>query len=188
MQKTKRLFIAINLPMELKRELFEIQKKVNSQLPEEIAQTKVFKWVEMENLHLTLKFIGEASEDKIPKIIENIENVVKNHKPFEIKTEKICFDSEKENQCPHLIWLTIKKSNGLINLFKNFDEKNYLGHITLARIKEWIFKKIEPEDWPNVNQNFERKIPVNSIELTESVLKKTGPEYKIIKSFNLNYV
>ncbi len=178
----KRLFIAINLPMELKRELFEIQKEVNSQFPEEFAQAGIFKWVKMENLHLTLKFIGEIGDSQIPKIIENMEKIAKGQKLFEIKTEKICYDNEKQCQ---LIWLTIEKNRNLENLAKNFDEKNYLGHITLARVKEWIFKKIEPEERPNISRDFEKKIPVKSIELMESVLRKTGPDYKIIKSFNL---
>ncbi|MDD5739061.1 MAG: RNA 2',3'-cyclic phosphodiesterase [Candidatus Pacebacteria bacterium] len=186
MEKTKRLFIAINLPMELKRELFEIQKEINSQFPEEYAQSGLFKFVEMENLHLTLKFIGEAKESQIPKIIENIENITKNQKSFEIKTAKICYDNENENQCPRLIWLTTAKNRELENLSRALgSEKKYSGHITLARIKEWVFKQIEPSERPQVNRELETIIPVNSIELMESVLKKTGPEYKIIKSFNL---
>lgn len=179
----KRVFIAINLPMELKRKLFEIQKEINSQFPEEYAQSGLFKWVAMENLHLTLKFIGEVGESQIPKIVENVENIIKSQKPFEIQTEKICYDNEK--QCPHLIFLATEKNRNLENLAKNFDEKKFLGHITLARIKEWVFKKIEPEERPSINQEFEEKIPVKSIELMESVLKRTGPEYIVLQSFPL---
>lgn len=185
MEKTKRLFIAINLPMELKRELFEIQKETNTQFPEEYAQAKLLKWVEMENLHLTLKFIGEMGESQIPKIIKNIENIVKNQKPFEINTEKVCFDNEKEKECPCLIWLTTIKNRELESLAKNFDEKNYSGHITLARVKEWVFKKIEAEERPNIARDFEYKIPVKSVELMESVLKRAGPEYIVLHSFPL---
>ncbi len=163
----KRLFIAINLPMELKRELFEIQKEINAPFPEELTEAGLFKWVAMENLHLTLKFIGEVGGNQIPKIIENIESIVKNQKPFEIKTKRICYDNEK--QLPRLIWLTTNN-----------------GHITLARIKQWVFKTIEPEERPNISCDFEVKFPVNSIELMQSILKRTGPEYKIIKSFSLN--
>jgi len=163
---TKRLFIAINLPMELKRELFGIQKQINSQLGEEYTNAQLFKWVAMENLHLTLKFIGEIGDSEIPKIITETENMAKGQKPFEVKTKKICYDNGK--QCPRLIWLTTNK-----------------GHITLARIKQWVFKSIEIDERPNINQDFEAKFLVQSIELMESVLKRTGPEYKIIKSFNL---
>lgn len=168
MEKIKRLFVAINLPMELKRELFEIQKEINSQLGEELAELKVFKWVAMENLHLTLKFIGEKGDKEIPKIIIETENMAKSQKLFEIKTERVCYDNER--QLPRLIWLTTNK-----------------GHITLARIKQWIFKKIEVEERPSINQDFEFRFPVKSIELMESVLKRTGPEYKIIKSCQTKY-
>ncbi|MDD5433700.1 MAG: hypothetical protein PHE77_03580, partial [Candidatus Pacebacteria bacterium] len=87
---------------------------------------------------------------------------------------------------PRLIWLVTERSKNLENLAKEFDVgKKSIGHITLARVKEWIFKRIEPEERPNIMKSFEEIIPVKSIELMESVLKRTGPEYKIIQSFNL---
>lgn len=188
MEAKKRLFVAINLPMELKRELFEIQKEINSQLGEEYSQSKVFKWVAMENLHLTLKFIGKVGDSQITKIIEDIEKMAKKQKSFEIKTRQICYDISElrpdlprargsvsgggrvsgREKAPRLIWLLTNK-----------------GHITLARIRQWVFNKIEPEERPDITRDFEAVIPVQSIELMESVLKKTGPEYKIIQSFNL---
>ncbi|MDD5433251.1 MAG: RNA 2',3'-cyclic phosphodiesterase, partial [Candidatus Pacebacteria bacterium] len=179
MDKTRRLFIAINLPMELKRKLFGMQKEINSQFGEDYIKAGLFKWVEMENLHLTLKFIGEVGDSQIPKITENIVNTIKNQKEFEIKTKQICYDSEK--QAPRLIWLVTERSKNLENLAKEFDVgKKFIGHITLARVKEWIFKRIEPEERPNIMKSFEEIIPVKAIELMESVLKRTGPEYKII--------
>lgn len=178
----KRLFIAINLPMELKRELFSVQKEINSQFPGEYTEAGLFKWVKMENLHLTLKFIGEVGDSQVPKIIENIAKIAESQKYFEIKTKKICYDNEKQCQ---LIFLATEKNHDLENLAKNFDEKKFLGHITLARVKEWAFKRIEPEERPNIDQDFEKKIPVKSIELMESVLKRTGPEYIVLHSFPL---
>lgn len=185
MFKSKRLFLAINLPLETKRELFGIQKEINSQLDEQFFRAGVFKWVAMENLHLTLKFIGDVKEEKIPEIIEEIGSAVKKQEPFEIKTKAIDYDNEKKDS--RFIWLTIEKNRQLEGLAKSLDEKHFLGHITLARIKEWIFKRIEDEEKPKIDKVFEKIIPVNSIELTESILKKTGPEYIIIKSFNLPY-
>jgi len=181
MEKTKRLFVAINLPIDLKRELFDIQKEITSQLDEDFIKADVFKWVAMENLHLTLKFIGEVGDSQIEKIIANVLKISQQQKSFEIKTDTICYYTTK--QCPQLIWLTIEKNKDLENLAKNFGENNFLGHITLARIKEWIFKKIDPQERLVIEKDFDYKIQVNSIELMESILKKTGPEYKIIKSF-----
>ncbi len=173
MQKTKRLFVAINLPMELKREIFEIQKEINSQFSDDYIKAGLFKWVAMENLHITLKFVGKAElssgevgESQIPKIITETESMAKSQKPFKIKTEEICYDSDK--QLPKLIWLTTNK-----------------GHITLARIRQWVFKRIDPEELPNINRDFERNFSVNSIELMQSVLKRTGSEYIILRSFPL---
>ncbi len=58
-------------------------------------------------------------------------------------------------------------------------------HITLARIQEWEWKKIEPEERPEVNENIDFIFTVESIEVMESVFKKGGSKYTIIESHNL---
>ncbi len=191
----KRLFIAINLPMELKRELANAEKEINSAFPEEIANAGLLKWVEMENLHITLIFIGQVGDNAVPKLAEAINSVIKNYKPMEIKAKKVCYGPPKAMP-PRLIWLELEKNSQLKNLaqdlqkavlktgiLQNTDEREFAGHITLARIKTWLFKQIDLEEQPNIIQDFSAEIPVNSIELMESVLKRSGPKYKILSSF-----
>lgn len=91
----KRLFLAINLPMELKRELANVEKEINSAFPEETADAGLFKWVKTENLHITLLFIGQVGDNAEPKLAEAINSVVKNYKPMEIKTKKVCYGPVK---------------------------------------------------------------------------------------------
>ena len=57
-----RCFIALDLPVEIIKEI----KKIQKELPEFIG-----KKTESENLHLTLKFLGEVSEEKIKEIRGN---------------------------------------------------------------------------------------------------------------------
>lgn len=194
----KRLFVAVNLPLELKRELGNIEKEINSAFPEEIANEELFKWVEMENLHITLLFIGQVGDSAVPKLAEAINSVIKNYKPMEIKTKKVCYGPPKAMP-PRLVWLELEKNSQLAKLaqdlqetmqkagvLRNAEKREFSGHITLARIKTWIFKQINPEEQPNITRDFTAEIPVNSIELMESVLKKTGPEYIVLQSFPLN--
>ncbi|MDD4990122.1 MAG: RNA 2',3'-cyclic phosphodiesterase [Candidatus Pacebacteria bacterium] len=193
----KRLFIAINLPMELKRKLGNLEKEINSSFPEETANAGLLKWVETENLHITLLFIGQAGDSAALKLTEAINNVARNYKPIEIKTKNICYGPPK-SMPPRLIWLELEKNSQLKNLAQDLqkaiaktgvlqsaDERGFSGHITLARIKTWLFKQIDPDEQPNINQDFPAQIPVNSIELMESVLKRTGPEYIVLQSFPL---
>ena len=58
-------------------------------------------------------------------------------------------------------------------------------HITLARISGWQWKRIEPEERPEVNENIDFVFTVESIEIMESVLKRGGPQYTVIESHSL---
>jgi 2'-5' RNA ligase len=100
-----------------------------------------------------------------------------------------------------MIWATGEPSEELKNLQRNLeanvysepfpaDEKrekgNYFApHITLGRIKSWEFKSIEPEEVPEINEEISITIPVESIEIMESELKRGGPEYIVLESFQL---
>ncbi|MBI3631767.1 MAG: hypothetical protein HY219_02785 [Candidatus Staskawiczbacteria bacterium] len=95
-----------------------------------------------------------------------------------------------------MIWVKGESSKEL-TLLKNNLQKSLLEivrfipgtgtfspHITLARISGWEWRKIEPEERPEVNENIDFIFTVESIEVMESVLKKGGPEYTIIESHN----
>src|SRR5437867_4259642 len=58
----KRLFVAIGLPVEIKKKLEEIQKQLRHFAIDA-------KWVKPEGIHLTLKFLGYVEEERIPQII-----------------------------------------------------------------------------------------------------------------------
>ena len=74
-------------------------------------------------------------------------------------------------------------------LFENIkfkiDKNIFNSHITLARIKEWEWRAIEPEERPEVNENIDAIFTVESIEVMESELKRGGPRYTIIESNQL---
>ena len=59
-----RTFIAINLDQEIKRALIQLidELKVRS------TESRGIRWVRPEGMHLTLKFLGEIEEDKVPRI------------------------------------------------------------------------------------------------------------------------
>ena len=58
-------------------------------------------------------------------------------------------------------------------------------HITLARLRQWEFNKIEPEEKPEINEDINLTFEVNSIEVMESELKRGGPNYIVLESCRL---
>src|SRR3989344_3739965 len=157
MYKRHRIFIAINLPHEIKRELANYQKK----WPELPA-----KWVKQENLHITLIFLGELTDLELGEVCFIVKNVVEKHKSFDLALSKVSY-SPINKFPPKIIWALSDKSKNL-SLIKNELENSLLEkinfrpenrgfkpHITLARINSFGFRVIEPEERPEVNENID---------------------------------
>jgi len=157
-----RIFIAINLPDNIKEKLASYQLKWPD-LP--------IRWTKKENLHITLEFLGNLSDDEIRKVCQNTEDFAKNHKPFMITLNKITYGPPKKMP-PRMIWVTGPK----------IAELNLIPHITLGRIKMWEFRQIEPEERPDVSREIDLNFEVNSLEVMESRLKRVGPDYTILES------
>lgn len=191
MQKRHRIFIAINLPEDIKRGLSEYQEK----WPELPA-----KWTAKDNLHITLEFLGDLTDEELGNVCKVAEEVSKRHKIFSINLNKILYGPPKKNP-PRMVWVEGEKSDELADLKEDLQEclleeikfrpegqgrQGFTPHITLARIKEWEFRKIEPEERPEVNEDINLTFTVESIEVMESELKRGGPVYTTLESHSLS--
>jgi 2'-5' RNA ligase len=189
----RRIFIAINLPENLKKELISFKEKF-WELPA--------RWVKPENLHITLAFLGYIKDDDLPKIIEITKSVAKNHSPFSINLTKVCYGPPKIKP-PRMVWVIGEKNESLWKLQENLknalmeikipqleeEGRGFVPHITLARIRKWEFKKMEPEERPEIDENLNFSFEVKSIEIMESHLKRGGAEYTVLESvpFSKNF-
>ncbi|MCX6791163.1 MAG: RNA 2',3'-cyclic phosphodiesterase [Candidatus Gribaldobacteria bacterium] len=193
---TKRIFLAVNLPAEIKNNLGELQSDLKNSFPDESGEY-VAKWVIPENLHITMLFVGEISQEKIEKVTRITQECVLGWKKFEVKIDQICYGPAKLIP-PRFIWARVVKNMDLECLSKmlsqkineqgilhQVDNRGFSPHITLARIKEWVWKKIEPEERPNIETEMDLSFQVQSIDLMESVLKRSGSEYKLLQEFKM---
>lgn len=184
----RRLFIAVNLPEKIKKGLLDYQFK----WPEIPAR-----WVNKDNLHITLVFLGYLADDEIAEICRISKEVARKQDPFLLTFKKIVFGPPKKP--PRMIWATGEKSEELAHL-QNVLEKSlanaenvaftsekssFSPHITLARLKSFEFRNMEPEEVPQVDEEINLNFEVTSIELMESTLKRGGSEYSVIESFPL---
>lgn len=183
-----RIFIAINLPEKIKQVFSDYQKKLLD-FP--------IKWTKKENMHITLIFIGYVKDENIPKICKNAKQACIQHKSFKINLNEICYGPPKKLP-PRMIWAKGKESKELIDLKTDLekslieseigfikDNKKFHTHITLGRIRAWEWKRIEPEERPEIRQETDLNFEVSSIEVMESTLKRTGAEYNILESIQL---
>jgi RNA 2',3'-cyclic 3'-phosphodiesterase len=187
MEKRHRIFIAINLPVEIKKELAKYQEK----WPELPA-----KWTPKDNLHITLEFLGNLTDQETGDVCQIVAEISKRHKSFTINLTKVLYGPPDKNP-PKMIWVAGEKSEELTDLKNDLeecvlekvkfrpDEKGFSLHITLARILEWEFRKIEPEEVPEISENIDLNFSADSIEVMESEMKRGGPQYTILESHQL---
>lgn len=177
----RRCFIAINIDEEIKKEIMKIQK----QLPDFTG-----KKTEPKNIHLTLKFLGEISDEKLKIVREKLRET--KFPIFFLSLNKLGFFSEKILK---ILWLGVDfNCKEIFNLQKFIDdkmseigfskEKRFMGHLTIARIKNVENRKKFFEDFGKIKPT-ELKFEVKKFFLIESELKPGKPIYKIIEEFKL---
>ncbi|NMA68475.1 MAG: RNA 2',3'-cyclic phosphodiesterase, partial [Desulfitobacterium sp.] len=156
-----RLFIAINFPEEILDKIENIKECIA-----QYAQEGRF--VSRENLHLTLEFLGEIPEEKVPKIIEVMELI--HTPPFTLSLTGTGTFKRKDGE---IFWLGIVKNQTLLDLQRELhqylverdfelEDRQYRPHITLGR-KVRLGENFNPQELKE--SIAEIQIPVNSIEL-----------------------
>lgn len=175
-----RCFIAIEVPEEVRKELTKMQELLKS------GNIRA-KFVEPENLHITLKFLGEITGAKAEKIKDLLRQI--KMQPFKAKLDSLGVFTMKN---PRVIWadmLPIEQITGLqwhidhILEKLGFDkEKRFEAHIALARVKEI-------KDMRSFLENM-KKIKIKPVEfeikgfvLKKSTLTQERPIYEDIERF-----
>jgi len=168
-----RTFIAIEFSEEIKEQIVKIQRT----LPE--FKGKI---TEKENLHLTLKFLGEVDEKILDEIKKRLREI--KLKSFETEIKDIGMFSDR------IVWLSIKNCDelqkqidkNLSGLFE--EEKRFMGHLTIARVKS-IKNKKEFLDKLNKIIIPKMKFEIKNFNLKKSILREKGPIYEDIEIYNL---
>ncbi len=173
-----RLFVALEIEEPVRRELGrrcdELKKRLNGRIS----------WVPPEKMHITLKFIGEVSQDRAPKIVDAISGIEAAVCPFAPEGWG-AFPNEKR---PNVLWAGVEncEKNGMAALAKAVEDrlqyidipaegKPFRGHITLARLKEPV--RGVPEAFASCPlERLAETVPQRFV-LMESRLEPTGSVY-----------
>ncbi len=182
-----RCFIAIDLPIEIKIKIGHVIN-LSSPLSGDI------KWVPYENIHLTLKFLGEVDDILLKEIEQRLKIICLSHKPFSITVKGVgAFPNEKK---PNVLWIGVDNAGSLKNLYQDiensvselgFERENrkHSPHLTIGRIKN----KKDVLQVMNTLNEFKEKLfgfaEISEVHLMRSILHSTGAEYSKISSFRL---
>ncbi|MDD5633790.1 MAG: RNA 2',3'-cyclic phosphodiesterase [Candidatus Omnitrophica bacterium] len=137
-QNTIRSFIAIEMSDEARREF----SKVISKLKDSGADVK---WIDPDSLHLTLKFLGNIEETRVPDISKSILQITSNLDPFEMRLDGLgAFPNWTR---PRVVWLGISEGGSLAkNIAEQIErtmesygfereKRSFSPHITLGRVR-----------------------------------------------------
>jgi 2'-5' RNA ligase len=176
-----RCFIGIFLPNEIKSKIISLQNKLK------LLPMKA-KFVEPENLHICLSFLGEVEEQKIEILSKILDSIARKYKKFEVNVSGIkIIPNEKYIR---VLALHIKDENkNLEKMSKDIKEKTggnvKPAHLTLCRVKNILNKNELLEKIKKLDSEIGRLV-VSSVFLIKSTLQKTGPIYSVLHESNLS--
>jgi RNA 2',3'-cyclic 3'-phosphodiesterase len=180
-----RLFIAIEIPESSRTAFAAVLKDFRALAPQ-------LKWVRPENLHVTLKFLGETDPSKLGPL-QKILSGVRSAEPVNLEFRGLGFFPNEKR--PRVLWAGMEASanpktiaagvdQAVHNLGFPLEERPYAPHLTLARISLPIIPpKLRQAIGEKTSQTF-GSLRANEFHLIESKLKPTGAEYTTVQSFH----
>jgi 2'-5' RNA ligase len=179
-----RLFVALEIPSAVRENLAGLLKSLRAVSP----QTR---WVRPQNLHLTLKFIGEVPETKLAAIRSALACVRCDQSVMLDFRGLGFFPSEKH---PRAFWAGIEASPNLKTLAADIDMatgklgipremRPFSPHLTLARFEPPLLpERLRATIQENLARDF-GSLRTSEFHLIESKLKASGAEYTTVESF-----
>lgn len=150
------------------------------------------RWVDQEQMHLTLRFIGDVDSTVFKDIREALTEV--RGEPFSMQLDGIGFFPPRGK--PRVVWAGVKKNEQLVQLRNRVESvlvrtglepegRKYSPHITMARLRNTPGSKVA--DFMTHNTMFmTQEFQINEFLLYSSVLNSKGAKHYIEEVFSLN--
>ena len=177
---TLRVFLAIPIPEVVQRGLRELQSGVPGA-----------RWSLTEQIHLTLRFIGDVDGRKLDLISENLRSL--DFEPFMLELEGTGYFPSSGPA--RVLWAGVLPCNELMDLQSQLERRlveaaglererrNFHPHVTLARLGKVHEAKVR--NWLEYSGGFAAQDPfrVDSFGLYSSILSPQGAKYQLLEEF-----
>ena len=182
-----RTFIALELSDEVQEEL----SRVKGVLERTNANVK---WSAPETTHITLQFLGNISNEKVPCVEKILRSIASRSAPFDITLSNIeVFPGWRE---PKVLWVGIDKGCGPLAILARsvraamleggVSEENrpFIPHITIGRIASDMDKRVLQEGVVNIDVK-SISVPISRLVFFKSLLTKEGAIHTILSTCDL---
>ena len=178
-----RVFLALDLDQPIKSQLLRLQNRLDK-IGADV------RWVNSEHLHLTMKFLGEITDQMAADVCRLCQNVSAEFEPFEFDVRAAgCFANHGR---PRVIWVGVEDPSGSVRRLHERIEKTlgplglrrerraFKPHITLGRVRS-AQNAIELRAEVVKNSNFQAGIAqASEITIYSSELTPQGPLHTVI--------
>jgi 2'-5' RNA ligase len=177
-----RLFLAVDLDAAARAAIAATQKRVAAALADSASKIS---WVKPDRMHLTVVFLGEVAEARVPPLVESIGRDI-DGKPFEIAFENVGVFPERG--APRVVWVGVSGADAALHdLYAELvrrvaapdiaiESRPFHPHLTLGR-----FKTSRPSDRRRVLAVAQAgriaSVTVEGVTLYHSRLSSEGPTY-----------
>ena len=185
-----RLFVAIELPGEVREALSRLQHELQRRGLEKL------RWVRPEGIHLTLKFLGATPPEKVPEIETALTDAAKDVAQHELALGELgTFGGSR----PRVVWIDLRGDlDGIRDLQERAERalngvgyereaRGWSPHVTLARVRPETARDLA-RALPGAIEGVRVPagvIPVHKVSLMRSTLRPTGAVYERIAAFPL---
>lgn len=184
-----RAFVAVDLPAHVRSALAELQQ--------DLARSNAdVKWVEPPNLHVTLKFLGEITDDERRAVEALLQRVAGETPPFALTLEELgAFPSVA---APRVLWVgiregkepvvrmaeAIEREGAAIPLPR--DARPFAAHVTLGRVRSPRHRQALAQRLRDAAWRAPDPWEVTTLTLYQSVLGPAGPRYTVLADVPLS--
>ena len=179
-----RVFVALSISAEVREKLAALLVELNR------ADPKV-RWIEPANLHLTLKFIGQVADEKLPSVKDVLQSALASS-PISFEIRGLGFFPNQRR--PAVVWAGVQAPPELAALADCVDRslegcdvpretRPFAPHLTLARFKDSrLSAPLRARIEQSREESFGSQVS-HEFDLMESKTKSAGAEYTTLHSF-----
>jgi len=186
-----RVFIAIDIDEQIRKALGSLQNELRSKV--DIKKSDV-KWVNPDNIHLTLNFLSEIKDVQAVDVCNITKEVASRHESFELALETV---GHFGGRSARVLWVgTGQNSDNLLQLQGDLEEqlasagwpketRKFSGHLTLCRVRN-SKAGVKLAQMTEGYKDFKLgTISADSVSVYQSQLTPKGPVYTVLGNYKL---
>lgn len=185
-----RLFFAVELPAEIRERAFELVHQISRRIPQ------VVKWVEVRNLHITLKFLGGVAAERIGEVIQVGRKAAKVGEPAELVLSGAgAFPSARNAR---VLWIGVSGDVDVLGRVAGElerlsaetglaapEDRPFRPHLTIGRVRRGTRIPDLSSVFAELGEPEVGRVAVEEFVLMRSHLSPHGPTYEVVERLML---